>query len=79
MGRASPAAVDDEHINFCRPIGCCVFGECTKLITLLKIVYAVRAGCIPVYHAHATVKTSFLSGARWIDPADFRVFTKPHN
>ena len=36
-----------------------------------KFVYAVRAGCIPVYHAHATVKTSFLSGARWIDPADF--------
>ena len=31
----------------------------------------MRAGCIPVYHAHATVKTSFLSGARWIDPADF--------
>ena len=36
-----------------------------------KFVYAVRAGCIPVYHAHATVKTSFLSGARWVDPADF--------
>ena len=25
----------------------------------------------PSHHAHATVKTSFLSGARWIDPADF--------
>jgi hypothetical protein len=36
-----------------------------------KFVNAVRAGCVPVYHAHPTVKTSILSGARWIDPADF--------
>ena len=36
-----------------------------------KFVNAVRAGCIPVYHAHAPVKNSLLSGARWIDPAEF--------
>ena len=36
-----------------------------------KFVNAVRAGRIPVYHAHATLKTSVLSSAKWVDPADF--------
>lgn len=35
-----------------------------------KFVNAVRAGCIPVYHAHPTVKNSFLAGAKWVDPVD---------
>jgi hypothetical protein len=36
-----------------------------------KLVNAARAGCVPVYHAHPTVRETFLEGARWIDPADF--------
>jgi hypothetical protein len=36
-----------------------------------KLVNAARAGCVPVYHAHSTVRDTFLKGARWIDPADF--------
>jgi hypothetical protein len=36
-----------------------------------KFVNAVRAGCIPVYHAHPSVRKQFLAGANWIDPADF--------
>jgi hypothetical protein len=36
-----------------------------------KFVNAVRAGCVPVYHAHPTVKTKLLAGAKWVDPADF--------
>ena len=36
-----------------------------------KFVNAVRAGCIPIYHAHSTVKERFLRHAKWIDPADF--------
>jgi Glycosyltransferase family 10 (fucosyltransferase) C-term len=36
-----------------------------------KFVNAVRAGCIPVYHAHPTVKKRYLAGAKWVDPADF--------
>jgi hypothetical protein len=36
-----------------------------------KLVNAARAGCVPVYHAHPTVRDTFLKGARWIDPADF--------
>jgi hypothetical protein len=36
-----------------------------------KFVNSVRAGCIPIYHAHPTVKETFLKGAIWIDPSDF--------
>lgn len=36
-----------------------------------KFVNAVRAGCIPVYHAHPSVKKLYLNGARWVDPIDF--------
>lgn len=36
-----------------------------------KFVNACRCGCIPVYHASATVKRSFLEGALWVDPKDF--------
>jgi hypothetical protein len=73
MGRASPAATGDGHIRFLSAYKVAVCLEnCTEANYFTeKFVYAVRAGCIPVYHAHATVKTSFLSGARWVDPADF--------
>ncbi len=36
-----------------------------------KLVNAARAGCIPVYRAHPTVKKTYLKGAFWIDPKDF--------
>jgi len=36
-----------------------------------KFVEAVFAGCIPVYHAHPTVKESVLEGAYWVDPATY--------
>src|SRR6266545_2809427 len=73
VGRASPTAAVDDHIRFLSAYKVAVCLEnCTEPYYFTeKFVYAVRAGCIPVYHAHATVKTGFLSGARWIDPADF--------
>lgn len=37
-----------------------------------KYLDAVRAGCIPIYHAHETVHNGVLRGAKWVDPADFR-------
>jgi len=37
-----------------------------------KFVNSVRSGCIPVYHAHPTVRETFLKGAFWVDPADFK-------
>jgi hypothetical protein len=36
-----------------------------------KFVDAVRAGCIPIYRAHPSVKEGILNGAFWVDPADF--------
>jgi hypothetical protein len=36
-----------------------------------KFVNAVRAGCVPIYRAHPTVRQSVLRGASWIDPADY--------
>jgi hypothetical protein len=36
-----------------------------------KFVNAVRAGCVPVYHAHPTVRNGILRGASWVDPADY--------
>jgi len=73
MGRASPVANADDHIRFLSAYQIAVCLEnCTEPDYFTeKFVNAVRAGCIPIYHAHATVKTTFLSGARWIDPADF--------
>ena len=41
-----------------------------------KFVNAVRAGCIPVYAAHETVRTGILEGARWVDPIDFKLDPK---
>lgn len=36
-----------------------------------KFIDVVRAGCVPIYRAHPTVRQTFLSGAQWIDPVDF--------
>jgi hypothetical protein len=73
MGRTSPGFGDDENIRFLSAYKVAVCLEnCTEPFYFTeKFVNAVRAGCIPVYHAHATVKAGVLSGARWIDPADF--------
>lgn len=36
-----------------------------------KFVNAARAGCVPIYQAHPTVRQSVLRDASWIDPADY--------
>ena len=73
MGRTSPGFDDDENLRFLSAYKVAVCLEnCTEPYYFTeKFVNAVRAGCVPVYHAHATVKTSVLSGAKWVDPADF--------
>ena len=74
-GRASPSVdiYSEENIRFLSGYKVAVCLEnCTEPYYFTeKFVNAVRAGCIPVYHAHAIVKNSFLSAARWIDPAEF--------
>ena len=41
-----------------------------------KFVDGVRAGCVPVYRAHPTVRDGVLRGARWVDPTDFGLSAK---
>jgi hypothetical protein len=36
-----------------------------------KFVDAVMAGCVPIYHAHPSVRDTLLIGAKWVDPVDF--------
>ena len=36
-----------------------------------KFYAGVQARCIPIYHAHDTVKNQILKGALWVDPIDF--------
>jgi hypothetical protein len=36
-----------------------------------KFLDAVRAGCVPIYRAHPTVREEYLKGAVWVDPADY--------
>ena len=61
-----------EHVFFLSGHKVCVCLEniCEPLYFTEKFVNAVRAGCIPVYHAHSTVRERFLKGASWVDPAD---------
>ncbi len=36
-----------------------------------KFVNAARSGCVPIYHAHQSVRQRYLNGAAWIDPVDY--------
>lgn len=64
---------DDEHIRFLSAykVAICLENCVEPYYFTEEFINAVRAACIPVYHAHATVKNTFLSGATWIDPAEF--------
>jgi Glycosyltransferase family 10 (fucosyltransferase) C-term len=64
---------DEEHARFLSEYKVAVCLEnCVEADYFTeKFVNAVRAGCIPVYHAHPSVKRRFLGGAKWVDPADF--------
>jgi hypothetical protein len=48
----------------------CLENTCEPLYFSEKFVDGVRAGCVPVYRAHPTVRDGVLAGARWIDPRD---------
>lgn len=75
QGRSSPGQgyFDDEYLRFLSgyKVAVCLENSTEPCYFTEKFVNAARAGCIPVYHAHATVKERFLAGAKWVDPADF--------
>ena len=64
---------DEPHIEFLSTfkVAVCLENCVEPHYFTEKLVNAVRAGCIPVYHAHPRVKKRFLAGAKWVDPADF--------
>jgi hypothetical protein len=74
-GQASPGAdiYDDEHMRFLSryKVAVCLENSVEPHYFTEKFVNAARAGCIPVYHPHPTVRNRFLVGAKWVDPADF--------
>jgi Glycosyltransferase family 10 (fucosyltransferase) C-term len=75
QGRTSPGKDerDEEHIRFLSGYKVCVCLEnCVEPDYFTeKFVNAARAGCIPVYHAHPSVRKRFLTDAKWVDPVDF--------
>jgi hypothetical protein len=52
-------------------VAVCLENTCEPHYFTEKFVDAVRAGCIPVYHAHETVRDGILRDASWVDPADY--------
>jgi hypothetical protein len=75
QGRASPGQeyFDDEYLSFLSAykVAVCLENCVEPHYFTEKFVNAARAGCIPVYHAHPTVRDEFLRNAKWVDPADF--------
>jgi hypothetical protein len=51
-------------------VAVCLENSCEPFYFSEKFVDAVRAGCIPIYHAHQTVAEGILKRAVWVDPAD---------
>lgn len=49
----------------------CFENSCEPEYFTEKFPDAVRAGCVPIYHAHPAVREKFLDGAVWVDPADY--------
>lgn len=70
---AAPNCWSPDFVEFLSRyrINVCLENAWTPYWFTEKVVNAARAGCVPVYHAHKTVRETFLKGARWIDPADF--------
>jgi len=75
QGRSSPAKHyrNEEHTRFLSSykVHVCLENSAEPHYFTEKFVNAARAGCIPVYHAHPTVRDEFLCDAKWVDPADF--------
>jgi Glycosyltransferase family 10 (fucosyltransferase) C-term len=64
---------DDEYLSFLSAykVAVCLENCVEPHYFTEKFVNAARAGCIPVYHAHPTVRDEFLRNAKWVDPSDF--------
>lgn len=68
-----PNAFQESHLKFISTykVCICIENSCEPYYFTEKFVNAVRSGCIPIYHAHPTVRNYFLKNALWVDPSDF--------
>ena len=72
-GKLNTNWYDDAYIEFLAGFKVCVCLENSLGLENYfteKFVNAVRAGCIPIYHAHASVRRDRLQGAKWVDPTE---------
>lgn len=58
-------SISKYHANIC------LENSSEPLYFTEKFLHAVQAGCVPIYHAHPSVREAFLGGAIWVDPADY--------
>lgn len=67
------AWMSEEQVEFLSQykVAVCMENSIEPFYFTEKFVNAARAGCVPVYHAHPSVKHGVLSGAAWIDPAEY--------
>ena len=65
--------MSEEQVKFLSQykVAVCMENSIEPFYFTEKFVNAVRAGCVPVYHAHPTVRHGILKGAAWIDPEDY--------
>jgi hypothetical protein len=62
-----------EHVDLLATyrFAVCLENSCEPHYFTEKFVNAARASCVPIYHAHPTVRDGILQGAVWIDPEDY--------
>jgi hypothetical protein len=48
----------------------CLENTCEPWYFSEKFIHAAKAGCVPIYRAHPTVRDGVLHGGMWVDPAD---------
>lgn len=72
-GEVSSTYASTEKLEFLAGYKVCICLEnaCEPFYFTEKFVDAARAGCVPIYHAHPTVRDGVLQGARWVEAGDF--------
>jgi hypothetical protein len=67
------AWMSEEQVEFTSRFkaAVCLENNCEPFYFTEKFYNAARAGCVPVYRAHPTVRDGILRGAAWIDPGDY--------
>jgi hypothetical protein len=54
-------------------VSLCLENSVTSYYFSEKLINAARAGCIPIYQAHPSVRAAYLEGAVFVDPANYNL------